>query len=329
MRSRSKELVDRAVSAMMAAIEIYNKPNFEYRDETFSILCVNAWELAIKAKWLSDHDNKLHSLYVMQPVKKKNGENSKRSIPKPTRSGNPMTHSLDFLAKKLVETKQLDQVAWANIQLLLDLRDSSIHFYNFNSVFTLRLQEIGAASIRNFAYIIKHWFSYDLSELNLYLLPLGFITPATSAAVVLNSEERNFLTFLDTIETGSSSESENCFVSVGIDIHFVKSKTKDSLDFRVTNDPNAKEIRLTEEQLKDRYPWTYDRLNQECRTRYSDFKMTKKYHDIRKPLYTNPKYCHERSLDPDNAKSPKTIWFSVAILNVFDKHYIKKPPTTP
>jgi len=34
---------------MLAAIEIYNKPQIEYRDECFLILLVNAWELLLKA----------------------------------------------------------------------------------------------------------------------------------------------------------------------------------------------------------------------------------------------------------------------------------------
>ena len=33
MKARSKELLDRAIAATMAAIEIYNKPNFLYREE--------------------------------------------------------------------------------------------------------------------------------------------------------------------------------------------------------------------------------------------------------------------------------------------------------
>ena len=37
---------------MIAAIEVYNKPDFKYRDESFAILAINAWELLIKARWL-------------------------------------------------------------------------------------------------------------------------------------------------------------------------------------------------------------------------------------------------------------------------------------
>ncbi|MGD0404598.1 MAG: DUF3644 domain-containing protein, partial [Candidatus Acidiferrales bacterium] len=44
-----KALCLNAQSAMFAAIEIHNKPVFEYRYEVCTILVINAWELALKA----------------------------------------------------------------------------------------------------------------------------------------------------------------------------------------------------------------------------------------------------------------------------------------
>ncbi len=66
MKARSKELLDRAVAAMVAAIDVYNKPDFPYRAESFTILALNAWELLLKAKWLAANRNRLSSLYVHQ-----------------------------------------------------------------------------------------------------------------------------------------------------------------------------------------------------------------------------------------------------------------------
>jgi hypothetical protein len=108
VKARSKELLDRAVAATVAAIEIYNKPDFLYREEAFAVLAINGWELLLKAKWLADHGNKVSSLYVMEPRTKKDGTKSMKLQIKETRSGNPFTHSLDFLAKKLVESKAFD-----------------------------------------------------------------------------------------------------------------------------------------------------------------------------------------------------------------------------
>lgn len=56
---------------MISAIEIYNKPDFKYREETFSILAINSWELLLKAKWLKENRNKVRSLYVLEKSKKK------------------------------------------------------------------------------------------------------------------------------------------------------------------------------------------------------------------------------------------------------------------
>ena len=50
MKSRSKELLDRAIAATVASIEIYNKPDFPYRSETLCILTIYGWELLLGAK---------------------------------------------------------------------------------------------------------------------------------------------------------------------------------------------------------------------------------------------------------------------------------------
>jgi hypothetical protein len=48
-RGSYRHLLRNAKAAPLGAIEIYNKPRFEYRDECFVILLLNAWELALKA----------------------------------------------------------------------------------------------------------------------------------------------------------------------------------------------------------------------------------------------------------------------------------------
>jgi len=53
----SRNLADKSVQAAISAIEVYNKPDFSYREESFSLLMLNAWELLLKAKWLFDHND--------------------------------------------------------------------------------------------------------------------------------------------------------------------------------------------------------------------------------------------------------------------------------
>ena len=45
----TRRLVENSMSALLGAVELYNKPTVTYRDEVTVMLIVNAWELALKA----------------------------------------------------------------------------------------------------------------------------------------------------------------------------------------------------------------------------------------------------------------------------------------
>ena len=130
---------------MVAAIDVYNKPDFHYRAKSFTILALNAWELLLKAKWLAMNRNRLSSLYVRE------GKSPKRPRYKRTRSGSPFTHSLDYLAKRFAEQKGLDEACRKNLEALAELRDTSVHFYHRSPELGERVQEIGMAAVKNFA----------------------------------------------------------------------------------------------------------------------------------------------------------------------------------
>ena len=75
---------NKSVQAAVAAIEVYNKPNFSYREEAFALLMSNAWELLLKAKWLLDHGDSVDSLYEL--VDDRLGRKHQRPIAAGTRS---------------------------------------------------------------------------------------------------------------------------------------------------------------------------------------------------------------------------------------------------
>lgn len=326
MKSRSKTLLDKSIAATVAAIEIYNKPDFQYRGETFSILAINGWELLLKAKWLDENGNKIQSLYVKERRQKKDGSRSNKQTIKRTRSGNPFTHSLDYLAKKLIEQKHLEHNPWANMQALIEFRDSSTHFYNSSPNFAKKLQEIGAASLENYISLVNEWFNRDLSDFNFYLMPLSFVNLLTHAkAIPLNKEEKNFLNYLKELESEGDKLNSEYSVTIDIAVTFKRSKAKDALGVRIVSSehPDAMKVHMTEEDIRERYPWDYDKLTEKCRERYSDFKLNQEYHDIRIPLYENEDFCHIRYLNPNNQKGRKVL-FKPDILNEFDKHYSKQ-----
>ena len=324
MKSRSKKLLDKSIAATVAAIEIYNKPDFQYREETFSILAINGWELLFKAKWLDENGNKIQSLYVRERRQKKGGGKSNKQTIRRTQSGNPVTHRLDHLAKKLIEQKHLEQNVWTNIQVLMEHRNSSVHFYNSSRDFAKRLQEVGAASLENFVSLTREWFNHDLSQFNFYLMPLSFVDlPTQTRAIVSNKGEQNFLNYLERLEVEADSK---YFVTINMDVKFLRSRAQDALGVRTTSNPNAPEVRVTEVDIREEYPWDYYQLTQKCKERYADFKCNHEYHNIRKTICKkkNQKLCNIRYLDPGNPKSSKKQFFKPDILNKLDKHYSKK-----
>lgn len=324
MRARSQELLDKSIAAMVSAIEVYNKPDFRYREETFSILAINAWELLLKAKWLTDNHNKVRSLYVTEKRQRPNGKPYKHAKVKMTGAGNPFTHSLDYLAKRMTEAKTLAEAAHKNIIALCEIRDSSVHFYNKSALFAVRLQEVGSACVRNYARAAQAWFNVDFSKYNFYLMPLAFVSNHKNPdAMLLNKEEQNVASFLSSLEAANDPKADYA-VSLNVELKFLKSKAEDAIKVQVTNDPTAPKVQLTEQHLKDKYPLNYAALTAACAKRYSDFIQNKKYHDLRKPFKSDKRYCHIRKLDPDNPRSAKQEWYSQGIFNVLDQHYTKK-----
>ncbi len=106
-------------------------------------------------------------------------------------------------------------------------------------------------------------------------------------------------------------------------MRFVRSRSASATPVRVTNDPNALAVRLTDDQIRERYPWDYRELTKECRKRYRDFKVDDTYHQLRKSLAGNQRFAYVRLLDPQQPKFPTKTFYSQMILNELDKHYKK------
>ncbi|WP_173568278.1 DUF3644 domain-containing protein [Pyrinomonas methylaliphatogenes] len=220
----------------------------------------------------------------------------------------------------------LDEACRKNLGALAELRDTSVHFYHRSPELEERVQEIGMAAVKNFVAAAQDWFKEDLSRFNFYIMPLSFISPPpTTEAIELNKEEKNFLRYLARLDSGESDPNGKYSVAINVEVRFVRSKSTTATPVRVTNNPNAPAVRLTNEQIRERYPWDYARLTEECKNRYDGFKVDKQYHAIRKGLLDDKRYCYVRRLDPDNPKSAKKPFFNPNILKEFDKHYTSKP----
>lgn len=317
-----RSLLDKSIGSMLSAIEIYNKPSFQYREETFAILAVNSWELLFKAEILKVNKYKQNSIYELEPSKRKDG--SKSDIRKKVvvnRCGNPKSISISTAIDILVRLGKISKNLKESIEALIELRDNSIHFYNTTPI-TKQVQELGFACIKNYITIIKAWsLDIDLSDYNFYLMPLAYVDDKKLVEATLTSETENYINLVKSKIANEDKTDTEFDIAISIDIDFKKGNSFESIGVRY--DPNGVPVTLTEENIRAKYPWTYDQLIDQCRRRYVDFKINKKFHSIIKPIKGNNKYCHQRKLDTENPKSAKKPYFNANILQELDKYYTK------
>jgi len=143
-------------AAMLAAIEIYNKPQISYRDECFSILLVNAWELLLKA--------------ILSKNKQRIYYPKKRNQPYRTLS---IQDALNLAIRFFPRDIEYEPVA-KNINMFLTYRNNAIHFYNQPGLSVI-IYGLAQTSIVNYRDLMLSIFNIDIAdEMTISLLPLSF-----------------------------------------------------------------------------------------------------------------------------------------------------------
>lgn len=318
-----RALLDKSIDSMLSAIEIYNKPNFNYREETFSVLAINAWELLLKAYILRLNRYNIKSLYVMEPVVKKDGTKHKsKKLPKCNRCGKPMSISIFDAINKLVELNAIPQNLKSNLEALIELRDNSIHFVNLNSI-SHQVQELGFACINNYITIVSRWgMDINLSKYNLYLMPLAYVGEKTTVQSVITADNKDFIDFVQRLLSEQDKEDLDFDIAISIGINTKKENSFDSIG--VKYDEDGISVTLSEEDILKRFPWDHAKLVEKCKERYSDFKLDSHFNELKKQIKSDSKLARNRSLYLKNEKSPSTFYYSTNTLKFLDNYYHKK-----
>lgn len=328
MRSRARQMLDKSISAMLAAIEVYNKPTFEYREEAYSILAVNAWELLLKARILQIDNNKIASIIDYEKRQLSDGRLSTKLYKKKNRTGNDTSIGLfkafDRLANDYADT--INPVVKINLEALTEIRDNAVHFLNKEFELRKKVHEVGTANLKNYVNIVRQWFGIGLSDFKLFLMPIAFLRDIGSAeGVMLNTEERNLLEYIKGLENEVDDDVANDFnLSLNIGIRIRRVSETAGAEVVISDRPDAIPVKLEEEDIRAKYPWDYGILSKRLQDRYSDFKLAQKYHDIRKELEQDAKLCNTRYLDPGNPNSATKKFYNSNIIREFDKHYKRK-----
>lgn len=328
MKSRSRSMLDKSISAMLSAMEIYNKPDFKYREESFSILCINAWELLFKAKLLSLSSNKIASLYAMEYRTLKSGEKSQLARPRTNRTGNPMSISMFEAIRIITEDfgSEIEKAIIDNVTALTEIRDNAIHFINDDITLSIKIQELGSASLQNYANLVKNWHGDILKKYNFYLMPISFFRGFDEApGVLLNPKEKKVLEYIRLAEKSYDDSDVGAYnLTLRVDIKLQKVKSDAAIPIQYSTDSNATKIIITELDISEKYPWDYKNLTTRLSRRFKNFKQNSSYHTIRKALEADEKFAHKRYLTPGSTTGVPKIFYNPNILKEFDAHYEKK-----
>lgn len=171
-RGSYRHLLRNSQSAILTAIEIYNKPRLDYRDECFVILLLNAWELLLKAI-LSKHKQS-----VFYPKNRKQPYRTLSLADAFSRAEKYFPSGIPRLPVR------------RNLELLSTYRDNSVHFYNVAGFGSL-IYPLAQTSILNFRDLMKSVFGADLAEqITWHLLPLGITAPVDPITYIAGSRSK-------------------------------------------------------------------------------------------------------------------------------------------
>lgn len=294
----SADLANKSVQAAVAAIEVYNKPNFSYREEAFALLMSAAWELLLKAKWLIDHTDSIESLYEYAS----DGQSGK--TPKTNRSGNPLSKGAVYLAGQLKDDKAagFEAASLANFLALVEIRDNAAHFLNKDLYLGRRILEIGTASLRNYLHLATEWFQLDLRQYNFFLMPISFYHGFESAEPATRAhypeQVQRLLAYLDSLDEHPGEQDAKQHVALHMETKLVRGKDASAIAFRWTDDPSAPAVTVREEDIFKNYPLTYRDLANTMKRRYENFLENKAFYKIRRSLEKDTKYVIVRLLHP-------------------------------
>ena len=326
MKSRSKQVLSKSVDAIIAAIEVYNKPTFAYREEAFAILAINAWELLLKARILQIDSNRISALIDYEHSQLSNGKVSKKLYRKTNRSGNYISIGLFKAFDRLVNDygNRVDYRVRNNLEALTEIRDNAVHFFNKGFNLRKKVYEVGTASLKNYLILARQWFGIDLNKYQFFLMPIAFLgeIPQGVTLISRNKEEHKVIEYIRSLESEDATDSTNDFnMTLGVDISIRRVRDISVPTVHISDSPDATPITLKEEDIREQFPWDYGILTNRLQRRYLNFILNHEYHTIRKRLEKNPKLCRTRYLDPGNLNSTKKRFYSPNIISEFDKHY--------
>lgn len=294
-----------AKSALLAAVEIYNKPVFPHREQTCAILLVSAWELLIQARIIQE-SGRLEAIY------QKDGRRYRRD----RETSEPITITLRQALGKL---SSIPSEVKSNIRGLIMIRNKAVHYGDLGADVQDKILGYGAASVRNFIRLSDEWFDERIEVP--YLLPVGFIGDARLSTGHSRIGQRKLISILEKISSTAESSSGNYAVTLHVEIK-LNPKFTGGGSIGVTGDINAPKVQVSEDDMMSYYHATYKDVVAECRKRYSGFKRNERFHRVMRLVNGDQSCAHVRKLDPRSEQSARKKFYNLkTTLSRLDEEY--------
>ncbi len=292
-KSRHQYILDKAKAAAFAAISCYNQPMFTYREESFSILMANAWELLLKANIVKNNNEQRKSIYkINTDAKRKNGKPYRHPKYHINDAKNPITISFRDIVRNPTKFKlEMTPDLIKHLETFYVIRNANIHFVKTD--LGLIYLEVFTATLQSFKVMLKQWFDEDISD-KLILMPVAFNLPDHFDAKVTSNEVKKILNFIAKQEQSITKSSDhNIRMNVEVTIKRsqngipVITKSKDGVPIHVKED----------DAFKNKYYWSCkDDLIPRLK-KYSNFKANKTFWKALKLFKKDLSYCKKRSLN--------------------------------
>jgi hypothetical protein len=322
-------LLKNAKAAILAAVEVHNKPVFPYRYEVSTVLVINAWELALKA-------------YIAREL-------PSVKLVRPDGTAKPFPECLACVSSALGRSFE---AAKYNLEILYQYRNRIVHFYHEDlDVVVLGLMK---ASVLFFVEFLEERFGNRLDEeANLILLPIGFAKPTSpldfvsnrSAAKDCSEEVKHFLQAIRKRAENLQAHGIDDSIIVNYSLALVNESRIKNADLiaainnatpqanviaihnivssgTVTFDAAAKQIRIAEESVfSSIFTETYHDVLRAARERFGDFVQNKRFNKIMRELKKDPNIRRIRLLNPKNPDGGGKDFYHKRIYDELARHY--------
>ena len=304
--STSLEMARSSKAAMLAAVELYNKTAFEYREEAFCVLIVNAWEVLLKVRIVSRNNDDLETIFLRDDA---------GGIKRSRFTNSPLTISLE----RALSECDVSPAVQRNVEALFGVRNEITHLGPLHPDLRQKISQFGTASVANLSTLLQRWFDEPIE--GIYLLPVGFIGDAVGVSADPSQRQSELLRNLQRIASTSEVDDEEFTVALSVQIQIAR-MTGGGGTIGISSDPGAPTVRISDDELLELYPETYDSTVAACRNRYQDFKQDDTFHQHMRIMKTDPETAKQRHLNPNRPSSASQWFYNVAkVFEYLDDFY--------